>query len=405
MPAESCKALVERWNLIMSVLQRTIQMFVLAAAAVAGQFGWAEAYHPFAEPMSFDPDWQFFAPAQLQDLDDLTARQRANTGFFLTYDFVHYSVSRSTTEAGSYQLDGTWGNRVDFGWMKDNESGWAFSVQNFGTPGFLKSTGGGVAAYNQYEQQRLSGNVDADNNDPTDPFIPLAFGNDPEFGERLFIIRDSLNVASFTSLEANKTWRLEPYRYGGILEPLMGLRYANFNDTAHNDVYDTFPVLDGAGAVTAQAETMLRDDVSTRNDMILGQIGFRYTKFVKRWTLSNDFKVFAGHNFQTQSTSRLFTTTTYSAAPALGDTPTFDNDNTGTTYSGRKGQKTVVGFDLRAEASYKATKYIDVRGGFQMLYFGKGIWRGSTVTEGGNQFANDQRVWMPGFTFGVALNR
>ena len=62
----------------MSILQRTLRTFVLAAAAMAGQLGYADSgYHPFSEPMNFDPDWQFFAPVQLQDLEDLTARQRA----------------------------------------------------------------------------------------------------------------------------------------------------------------------------------------------------------------------------------------------------------------------------------------------------------------------------------------
>jgi hypothetical protein len=40
-----------------------------------------------------------------------------------------------------------------------------------------------------------------------------------------------------------------------------------------------------------------------------------------------------------------------------------------------------------------------------MLYFGRGVWRGATNLGGGNQFSNDQHLIMPGFTFGLTLNR
>jgi hypothetical protein len=40
-----------------------------------------------------------------------------------------------------------------------------------------------------------------------------------------------------------------------------------------------------------------------------------------------------------------------------------------------------------------------------MIYFGNGIWRGSTITSQGPQFLQNQSVVMPAFTFGIALNR
>ena len=124
----------------MSVLQRTIRMFVLAALAVAGQAVSAqEGYHPFSEPMEFDPDWQFFAPVQLQDLQDLTARQRANTGFFLSYDRLSIGF-KPTNDGGGKQQDRLhWGNRFDFGWMNSKESGWMFSATNVTGPKRLQS--------------------------------------------------------------------------------------------------------------------------------------------------------------------------------------------------------------------------------------------------------------------------
>ena len=387
-------------EIIMSVLQRTIRMFVLAAFAVVGQAGFSnEGYHPFSETMSFDPDWQFFAPVQLQDLQDLTARQRANTGFFVTYDRLNIGLNRSDTESASNKIDYTWGNRFDFGWMNNKESGWMFSAMNVSGPN----------VYNQFEQQRLGEFILV----ATNPTIqPQAFQNDFA-NERKYIIQDSVNVGSFASFEANKVWRMEPYRYGGILEPMVGLRYAFFGDGAANDVYSTgvIPAVPAGGLppppplqAGQSFETLLRDRVQTDNNMLLGQAGFRYTKFINRWTLSNDMKVFGGHVYQSQASSQQTTTSSYATPPAIGVVALSDNLHT-STYSGRKGEASTIGFDLRVEGAYKASKYLDLRGGFAMLYFARGIWRGSTNTEQGNQFSDNQNLVMPAFTFGVALNR
>jgi len=381
-------------EIIMSVLQRTIRMFVLAAFAVVGQAGFSnEGYHPFSETMSFDPDWQFFAPVQLQDLQDLTARQRANTGFYVTYDRLNIGLNRSDTESASNKIDYTWGNRFDFGWMNNKESGWMFSAMNVSGPN----------VYNQFEQQRLNQFITVATNVAIQP---QAFRNDFA-DERKYIIQDSVNVGSFASFEANKVWRMEPYRYGGILEPMVGLRYAFFGDGAANDVYSTglVPVGPLPPLVAGQSfETLLRDRVQTDNNMLLGQAGFRYTKFINRWTLSNDMKFFGGHVYQSQSSSQVTTTSSYAAAPAVGVVALTDNLQTA-TYSGRRGEASTIGFDLRVEGAYKASKYLDLRGGFALLYFARGIWRGSTNTEQGNQFSDNQNLVMPAFTFGVALNR
>ena len=381
-------------EIIMSVLQRTIRMFVLAAFAVVGQAGFSnEGYHPFSETMSFDPDWQFFAPVQLQDLQDLTARQRANTGFYVTYDRLNIGLNRSDTESASNKIDYTWGNRFDFGWMNNKESGWMFSAMNVSGPN----------VYNQFEQQRLNQFITVATNVAIQP---ESFRNDFA-DERKYIIQDSVNVGSFASFEANKVWRMEPYRYGGILEPMVGLRYAFFGDGAANDVYSTglVPVGPLPPLVAGQSfETLLRDRVQTDNNMLLGQAGFRYTKFINRWTLSNDMKFFGGHVYQSQSSSQVTTTSSYAAAPAVGVVALTDNLQTA-TYSGRRGEASTIGFDLRVEGAYKASKYLDLRGGFALLYFARGIWRGSTNTEQGNQFSDNQNLVMPAFTFGVALNR
>ena len=264
----------------------------------------------------------------------------------------------------------------------------------------------GPNEYNTYEQQRLN------------QFIPIvanaaiqqtAFQNDIA-NERIYYIQDSVNVGSFASFEANKTWRMEPYRYGGLLEPMIGLRYAFFGDGAANDTYTTgiVPLLPLPPLAAGQGfEQLVRDRVQTDNNMLLGQVGFRYTKFINRWTLSNDMKFFGGHVYQSQNTSVQTTTSSYTPPPGngIGAVALTDNNNIPTIYSGRKGEASTIGFDLRVEGSYKATNNVDVRGGFALMYFARGIWRGSTNTEQGNQFSDNQNLVMPAFTFGIALNR
>ena len=265
----------------------------------------------------------------------------------------------------------------------------------------------GPNEYNTFEQQRLN------------QFIPIAvnagiqqraFQNDIA-NERIYYIQDSVNVGSFASFEANKTWRMEPYRYGGILEPMVGLRYAFFGDGAANDTYSTGIVpalpLPSPPLLPLQSfEQLVRDRVQTDNNMLLGQAGFRYTKFINRWTLSNDMKFFGGHVYQSQSSSVQTTTSSYAGPlPGVGVVALSDNNHIPTLYSGRKGEASTIGFDLRVEGSYKATNNVDIRGGFALMYFARGIWRGSTVTETGNQSSDNQNLVMPAFTFGVALNR
>ncbi len=388
----------ERWELTMSILQRTLRLFVLGAATMAGQLGFADSgYHPFSEPMRFDPDYQLFAPIQLQDVEDLTARQRAPHGLFFSYDRVYTGMTRPENETPSYVLDGTWGNRFDFGWMNDQESGWYFSTQQVTGPN----------VYDGYEQLRPNGVTTDDLLDPSDPFRPSVFGNDPYTRERTYNILQSVNVGNYNSFEANKTWRFEPYRYGGMLEPLIGLRYTKFEDLARNDDYETFGLVDPADPTTiiAVGETYVNDLVWTRNDMLLGQIGFRYFKHWQKFSMSSEFKAFAGHTFQSQDFTRLVTNTTYPNPVTIGDPPSFDGDYTGTTFSGRKNSETPVGFDLRVEGSYRAFKYLDLRAGFQMIYFGQGIWRGATPLSNRPPDETNQQLVMPGVTFGFAINR
>lgn len=376
----------------MTVLHTTIRMFVLTAMAFAGQLGLSQnGYHPGAKEVAFDPDWQLFAPVQLQDMEDIPARKRANTGFYVTYDRMYMMVTRPEAEQGNNALDTAWGNRWDFGWSRE-EGGWNFSVMNLDGPD----------KYNRYDQRWASYPLPDTDGDDGDAILQAPETLLQQY--RTFEMLDSVNAGSMRGFEANKTWRFEPYRYGGILEPMLGLRYAGFQDLAINDSYAVTTVTNQFGAGISQ-ERFTRQTARTDNNMLLGQFGFRYTKAVRRWTFSNDARVFAGHVYQNQENATDVFNNYFGATIAAGDDAIQELDRVGTTYSSRRMDNTTVGFDLRVEAAYKAFKGVDLRAGFQMLYFGRGIWRGATPASGENQFRNNQHLIMPGFTAGLTWNR
>ncbi len=382
----------------MTVLHTTIRMFVLTAMAFAGQLGLSQnGYHPGAKEVAFDPDWQLFAPVQLQDMEDIPARKRANTGFYVTYDRMYMMVTRPEAEQGNNALDTAWGNRWDFGWSRE-DGGWNFSVMNLNGPD----------QYDRYGQRWASYPLPDLDGDDGDAILQAPETLLQQY--RTFEMLDSVNAGSMRGFEANKTWRFEPYRYGGILEPMLGIRYAGFQDLAINDSYT---ISDGTLArpfVSNQfgddlvQETFTRRTARTDNNMLLGQIGFRYTKAVRRWTFSNDSKVFAGHVYQNQEHSTDVFNNYYAGTVAAGDDPVQELDRMGTAFTNSRRDSTTVGFDLRVEAAYKAFKGVDLRAGFQMLYFGRGIWRGATAGNGRNDL-NNQHLIMPGFTAGLTWNR
>lgn len=382
----------------MSVLHTTIRMFVLTAMAFAGQLGLSQnGYHPGAKEVAFDPDWQLFAPVQLQDMEDIPARKRANTGFYVTYDRMYMMVTRPEAEAASNALDTAWGNRWDFGWSRE-DGGWNFSVMNIEGPD----------RYDRYGQRWASYPLPDLDGDDGDAILQAPETLLQQY--RTFEMLDSVNAGTLRGFEANKTWRFEPYRYGGILEPMLGIRYAGFQDLAINDSYQIsdgviIPFVDNQYGTDLVQEQYTREQARTDNNMLLGQFGFRYTKAVRRWTFSNDAKVFAGHVWQNQENSTDVFNNYYGGTVASGDDPVQELDRAGTTFSSRRKDSTTVGFDIRVEAAYKAFKGVDLRAGFQMLYFGRGIWRGATPISGANQHLNNQHLIMPGFTAGITWNR
>ncbi|MEZ6134207.1 MAG: hypothetical protein R3C53_04760 [Pirellulaceae bacterium] len=245
---------------------------VVAAPAVLAE----DVFHPFADPMEFDPDWQFFAPVDVDSMMELSPRKRAHVGWFGSYDRTYLWLSRPETEQSASAGDFGYGNRYDVGLMRENRSGWLFSFRNTGGPN----------VYDRVYQERIDRFNANDVNDPiTAPVQPFLDANDPQLGTRAYILGDSLNVGGLTNFEINKTWRREPYRYGGILEPMVGFKYSTFNDFALNQSYFrsiNSIITPGTQTAATQLETLISNETRIKNQMVGGQLGARYFTHYQR---------------------------------------------------------------------------------------------------------------------------
>src|SRR3954454_6743472 len=75
-------------------------------------------FQPFVDPGYFNPDFQFFAPAEV---DDFGGEEKPNTGIYVTFDRTYVNVSRPIDRfsfGSGNQGDFTWGNRMEIGYMK-----------------------------------------------------------------------------------------------------------------------------------------------------------------------------------------------------------------------------------------------------------------------------------------------
>ncbi len=355
------------------------------------------AFHPFAEPLEFDPDWQFFAPVDVDAMLEKSPRKRAHTGWYATYDRTYLWVSRPETEQSRNTGDFGWGNRFDLGFMTSERSGWLASFRHIGGPN----------VYDTIYQERINRVNTADTNSLTNPVNPFIDRNDPQFGTRAYILGDSLNVFSLSNFEINKTWRREPYRYGGIIEPMVGFRYGTLTDFAMNQNYTrsrdqiTNP---GVQTTETQQEQLTSWETTIKNRMVGGQLGARYFTHYDRWTVSGELRAFGMANFQAREFAQRTYTTHYTGAPAINVGVDATDYQTGTSFVHGTNTEFVFGFEARAEAAYQLTKAFSVRGGLDMIDFADGIWRAANPNFGQVNL-HDQDVQLAGFTFGIEFNR
>jgi hypothetical protein len=429
-------------------ISRLVGVFLVLMSAAAAR---AQRVQPFIEPGFFHHDLQFFAPAA--EIDTYGGDPVQRYGWFGSYNRMYIGVSRPaasqwvpslpaplpTPPATSVTLqtvndpsfdefDMTWGNRWDLGYMVDDidhDHGWLISYMHIDGPNL-----GEVL-----HQQRLNRlNEDDEGRAPPDEDPeapePPSDRNDagPPNRERFYDITDTLNQCKLNSLELNKIFRLDPLNHGGLLEPFVGFRYIQFEDTTIRQQWAAVALETGGGFIfdPGTPDIIIPTDPPTiipgrppgfipvpeefegfevldtlhgrfTNQMIGGQVGFRWLRRVNKWNLSSEFRAFGMHNFQHVHLERTNVFTAYDDGRAAGSEVQFIDTVKATNDFHRTA--TMVGTDIRALAAYEITRDFKLEVGVQFLGFFTGIGRGININ------VNSETVVMVGTTFGFTINR
>jgi len=184
----------------MAILRVLLVPAIAIAVVASGVSADAQQWTPLVDHDHFDIDFQLFAPA---DLDPYGDGPQPNVGWYFTYDRLYWAVSRPQLAPQPTQMDFTWGNRIDVGFMTEERTGWAFTLLH----------------------------VDG----PVKPFGLSDLADDAVV----------LNNADLSSFELNKVWRIRPFHNGAVLEPFVGARYMIFRDRFDPDNYVHNHILGG----------------------------------------------------------------------------------------------------------------------------------------------------------------
>ena len=170
----------------MSDYRKLILPVILMLGVATTTTATAQHYQPFGPLLGeeFDHDWKIFAPA---DVSSYGGGPDANYGLYATYDRLHFSSGRSNDAPSPFEGDWAYGNRMDFGYMTDDDHGWLLEVMK------VSRFGNGLAANDAYTTQLTSG-------------------------------------------ELMKTWRQKPLHHGSIVETFLGFRYTVLKHALANDL-------------------------------------------------------------------------------------------------------------------------------------------------------------------------
>jgi hypothetical protein len=374
----------------MSLIRPIAWLAALVAVLGVASDALAQRYQPFIDPGYFNPDFQFFAPAEVSAY---SGGEEPNIGFYLTYDRTYINVTRPDGEPSlfsQFQGDFTWGNRWELGYMTEDDTGWQFVGWQIGSPNQ------NIIVF----QERLD-RINEDDDPPDDP-EPILQDRNP----RSYELVTTLNSMAYASMELNKVWRRKEFHNGSVLEPIVGLRYINFKDHYRRDDYDRF---DETGPldppppgqpdpadpnVEGEYEQLTIDEARFENAMFGGQLGFRYWGQRGHWLLSAEVRAFGLQNYQTLHNIQRIRQTRYASLGGDVDLElNFRND------VWENAEEFVFGGEVKVEASYELTRDINLRFGGTFIDLAKGIGRGNTFND------NLQSVQMAGFTFGFTYNR
>lgn len=370
----------------------------------------AQEHHPFIDPGYFDSDLQFFAPAS--DIDDYGGPV-LRTGWFGSYDRMYLRVSRPDDVDSYTDMDRTWGNRWDLGYMVDDvnmDHGWLFSYMHVDGPNSLDTVR--QERINRVNEDDEGLVVDDDGViELDDVVVPPDDRNTigPPNRARFYNVADSLNVAKLNSVEVNKLFRMEPLNQGGLLEPFLGFRYVRLESWYQDQEYRRYtedgivfpfpPLLPNRtlfDIVDAETEDLITDRFGFTNDMIGGQLGLRWSKRLSRWSLSGEVRAIGFQNFQRLQREFEIERTYYDGGGLGAEVDGILREEASESWHTTEA---VVAADIRAEAAFEVTRDISVHAGMQYLGFYNGIGRGFDID------LNSQDLNMVGFTFGFIVNR
>lgn len=383
----------------------------LAYGQILSQSRGVDFSGPFIEPDYFDPDFQFFAPAEV---DEYGLRSRGNYGFYGSYDRVYLNVGRSDIKSGPNadgtvarteggdtvgavsrafslnQGDFTWGNRFEVGFTTEDGDGWNAVLLHLDGPNVVGTNhlfdqSDGV---NQDRIATINGSL-----------VPITD-------------RQTFNEARYTSVEINRFLGRKDLHHGGVLEPFVGMSLQKFSDT---DQRTSYLIIDIDGDGVYDQDRLYRYAAQAENNMLGGQLGLRWFKHSGHWRLSNTARFFGAQNFQHADGN-------YGGSLIQGANTTVPVLPTYIAF--RSHSEFVWGGEARGEAAYALTRSINLRVGFSAILIGQGLSRvaitnvsaqsiNTAPTFNGRQNAGifevtrslKENLFIGGVTFGIDINR
>lgn len=306
-----------------------------------------------ASPGIFNYDAQMFAPVEFTNNDEL----EPNCGFFFTFDKTLSNVSRSDRNQTSRQSvpvgnDWNWGERYQFGWMTEQDSGWHGSFQM--VDGVYYAQGG-------MDEDFLFKGINADGS-VLDGGNVAAFGDlqlpgVPSFGSDPASYSNQLRVA-----ELNRVFR-QALKNGDYFEPYLGGRFTGVNDESVEDNIYRY-ANDDTQDQDISDKVGHRFRQTARNSAFGFQAGARHIRRRGRWKISTDGALASSYNHQRYTTSDIFWID-------------IERDLITETYF--EESSFVPTLDLDLGLSYNVTRDITIRFGAQLMYLWQGISRVNTL--------------------------
>lgn len=328
----------------------TALLGVLVTAAAAP----AQHYQPFGD-LDMHYDFQLGAPPIVEEYGNEPVAP--NYGWYVQYSRCWMNVNRPENQPSDFQGDFQWGNRIDIGYMTDEQNGWSTTIWHLNRQSAIEFT----------------------------PVIDIQ-GNE-------FTLQNNINTGEYSGMEVNKTFRAYLPNHHIFIEPYAGFRWGEFEETI---VVETL-VFDNPAMPTM--ETGTGTSAVWENNMVGGQVGVRWFGRRGHWVLSGQVAGYAMQNWQFLNGRQVQIIT---VDDGMGD---FITQSPVTTSIDENFDEVVGGFEFRAEAAYEITRKVRARFGFQLLSFQRGIARGFDQETLSGAEGNDMAVTYAGVVIGIDVNR